>query len=63
MCNDETTEIFYSQDAIKAQSIIGPTLSIDNGDLEKGFTDCDHVIEGEMRTGAQVCIHHRVTKI
>lgn len=35
---------------------MGKTLTFKNGDLEKGFAESDHVIQGEMRTGAQVLI-------
>ncbi|KAK3741268.1 hypothetical protein QZH41_002954 [Actinostola sp. cb2023] len=41
------------EDAIKANSFVGATLSVKKGDVQKGFADSDHVIEGEMRTGAQ----------
>jgi xanthine dehydrogenase/oxidase len=45
----------FQQDAIEANSFFEPILKIEKGDLQKGFSEADHVIEGEMRTGAQVC--------
>ena len=48
--------LFY-QEAIAAESFIESTpMCIEKGDLEKGFADSDHVLQGEMRMGGQVCL-------
>lgn len=48
--------LFY-QEAIAAESFIESTpMRIEKGDLERGFADSDHVLEGEMRMGGQVCL-------
>ena len=31
-------------------------MCIEKGDLERGFADSDHVLQGEMRMGGQVCL-------
>ena len=31
-------------------------MCIEKGDLEGGFVDSDHVLQGEMRVGGQVCL-------
>ena len=43
------------QEAIAAESFydLGP-LCVENGDLEKGFAESDHLLEGEMKIGGQV---------
>ena len=46
--------LFY-QEAIAAESFIESTpMCIEKGDLERGFADSDHVLQGEMRMGGQV---------
>ena len=48
--------LFY-QEAIAAESFIESTpMCIEKGDLERGFADSDHVLQGEMRMGGQVCL-------
>ena len=43
------------QEAIACESFFEfKPLCIEKGDLETGFTESDHVLEGEMRIGAQV---------
>ena len=47
--------LFY-QEAIAAESFIESTpMCIEKGELERGFADSDHVLQGEMRMGGQVC--------
>ena len=43
------------QEAIAAESFydLGP-LCVENGDLERGFAESDHLLEGEMKIGGQV---------
>ncbi|EDO33869.1 predicted protein [Nematostella vectensis] len=50
---EDLPRILTIEDAIAANSFIDPPLKMENGDLEAGFRASDHVIEGEMRTGAQ----------
>ena len=48
--------LFY-QEGIAAESFIESTpMCIEKGDLERGFADSDHVLQGEMRMGGQVCL-------
>lgn len=48
--------LFYKE-AIAAESFIESTpMCIEKGDLERGFADSDHVLQGEMRMGGQVCL-------
>lgn len=48
--------LFY-QEAIAAESFVESTpMCIEKGDLERGFADSDHVLQGEMRMGGQVCL-------
>lgn len=48
--------LFY-QEAIAAESFIESTpMCVEKGDLERGFADSDHVLQGEMRMGGQVCL-------
>ena len=45
------------QEAIACESFFEfKPLCIEKGDLETGFTESDHVLEGEMRIGAQVSL-------
>lgn len=45
------------QEAIAAESYLNPEpMCIQKGDLEAGFAESDHVLEGEMRVGGQVRI-------
>ncbi|KAL0969405.1 hypothetical protein UPYG_G00227010 [Umbra pygmaea] len=41
------------QDAITHQSFYEPVRTIQNGDVEQGFTQADHTLEGEMHIGGQ----------
>jgi len=41
------------QEAIEANSFILPNRSVTKGDVEKGFKESDHIIEGEVRIGGQ----------
>ncbi|XP_031555377.1 xanthine dehydrogenase/oxidase-like [Actinia tenebrosa] len=50
---EDLPRILTIEEAIEAKSFFEPSMKIENGDLEKGFVQSDHVIEGEMRTGAQ----------
>ncbi|XP_012285981.1 xanthine dehydrogenase [Orussus abietinus] len=50
---DLSPTIITIEDAIKENSFFGSPLRISKGDAEKAFKECDHVIEGEARTGGQ----------
>ncbi|KAK6306886.1 hypothetical protein J4Q44_G00220340 [Coregonus suidteri] len=41
------------QDAITHQSFFQPVRTIQRGDLDQGFTQADHILEGEMHMGGQ----------
>ncbi|KAM4602225.1 xanthine dehydrogenase/oxidase isoform 2-T2 [Polymixia lowei] len=41
------------QDAIATQSFFQPIRTIERGDLEAGFKQADHILEGEMHIGGQ----------
>ncbi|KAF1371502.1 hypothetical protein PFLUV_G00277450 [Perca fluviatilis] len=40
-------------EAIEAESYYKPIRTIENGDLEAGFKQADHILEGEMHIGGQ----------
>ncbi|KAK5847441.1 hypothetical protein PBY51_016565 [Eleginops maclovinus] len=50
---EELTPIVTIQEAIASQSFYQPIRSIQNGDLEAGFKQADHILEGEMHIGGQ----------
>ena len=41
------------EQAISKNSLLGPPRKIERGDVEKGLKESQHVISGELRTGAQ----------
>ncbi len=41
------------QDAVARNSYYSPTHTVRHGDTQTGFSLADHVIEGEVRTGAE----------
>uniref|UniRef100_A0A673ZQN9 Xanthine dehydrogenase/oxidase n=1 Tax=Salmo trutta TaxID=8032 RepID=A0A673ZQN9_SALTR len=45
--------IITIQDAITHQSFFQPVRTIQRGDLDQGFTQADHILEGEMHMGGQ----------
>lgn len=45
--------IITIQEAIEAQSFYEPIRTLQNGDLEAGFQQSDHVLEGEIHLGGQ----------
>ncbi|KAM3850718.1 xanthine dehydrogenase/oxidase [Diretmus argenteus] len=49
----ELQPIITIQDAIAAQSFYEPIRTIQRGDLEAGFKQADHILEGEMHIGGQ----------
>lgn len=51
---EELPRILTIEEAIAAESFIESTpMCIEKGDLERGFADSDHVLQGEMRMGGQ----------
>ncbi|KAM3930799.1 xanthine dehydrogenase/oxidase [Leptodactylus fuscus] len=50
---EELEPIITIQDAIDKQSFILPIKKIENGDIEKGFQEADHTVEGEIYIGGQ----------
>lgn len=48
-----TPTIFTIEDAIKHQSYLGEERSIRQGDIEKGFAEAEHVLEGSILMGGQ----------
>eukprot|EP00066_Takifugu_rubripes_P003798 XP_003966667.1 PREDICTED: xanthine dehydrogenase/oxidase [Takifugu rubripes] len=50
---EELPPIITIQEAIAAESFYQPIRSIQNGDLEVGFKQADHIIEGEIHIGGQ----------
>ncbi|XP_067680306.1 xanthine dehydrogenase/oxidase-like [Haliotis asinina] len=50
---EDLKPIFTIQEAIKNESFHGGPQSLTNGDPESAFKTCDHVLEGEARTGPQ----------
>ncbi|XP_078138559.1 LOW QUALITY PROTEIN: xanthine dehydrogenase/oxidase, partial [Centroberyx gerrardi] len=49
----ELPAVVTIQEAIAAQSFYEPIRTIQRGDLEAGFQQADHVLEGEMHIGGQ----------
>uniref|UniRef100_A0A8C8SUX6 Xanthine dehydrogenase/oxidase n=1 Tax=Pelusios castaneus TaxID=367368 RepID=A0A8C8SUX6_9SAUR len=50
---EDLTPIVTIQEAIKKESFYEPSRKIEKGDVQKGFAESDHVIEGEMYIGGQ----------
>ncbi|XP_070786572.1 xanthine dehydrogenase/oxidase isoform X1 [Enoplosus armatus] len=50
---EELQPVVTIQEAIAAQSFYQPIRTIQKGDLEAGFTQADHILEGEMHIGGQ----------
>nr|XP_046237719.1 xanthine dehydrogenase/oxidase isoform X2 [Scatophagus argus] len=50
---EELQPIVTIQEAIAAQSFYQPIRTIQKGDLEAGFKQADHILEGEMHIGGQ----------
>ncbi|XP_062236272.1 xanthine dehydrogenase/oxidase [Platichthys flesus] len=50
---EELQPIVTIQEAIAAQSFYEPIRSIQKGDLEAGFKQADHILEGEIHMGGQ----------
>lgn len=49
----ELPAIITIQDAIAAQSFYEPIRTLQRGDLEAGFQQSDHILEGELHVGGQ----------
>lgn len=45
--------ILSIEDAMAKNNLLAPTRKIERGDPEEAFKQCAHIIEGELRTGAQ----------
>ncbi|XP_037618622.1 xanthine dehydrogenase/oxidase isoform X2 [Sebastes umbrosus] len=50
---EELPAVVTIQEAIAAQSFYQPIRTIQRGDLEAGFKQADHILEGEMHIGGQ----------
>ncbi|XP_068165396.1 xanthine dehydrogenase/oxidase [Antennarius striatus] len=50
---EELQPVVTIQEAIAAQSFFKPMRIIQKGDLEAGFKQADHILEGEMHIGGQ----------
>ncbi|XP_069624485.1 xanthine dehydrogenase/oxidase isoform X2 [Ranitomeya imitator] len=50
---EELEPIITIQDAINHQSFFLPIQKIENGNIEKGFQEADHTMEGELYIGGQ----------
>ncbi|KAM8905353.1 xanthine dehydrogenase/oxidase isoform 2-T2 [Spinachia spinachia] len=50
---EELQPVVTIQEAIAAQSFYQPIRTLQRGDLEAGFKQADHVVEGEMHIGGQ----------
>ncbi|KAM6893010.1 xanthine dehydrogenase/oxidase isoform 1-T1 [Lycodopsis pacificus] len=50
---EELQPVVTIQEAIAAQSFYQPIRTLQNGDLEAGFKQADHILEGEMHIGGQ----------
>ncbi|XP_035533646.1 xanthine dehydrogenase/oxidase isoform X1 [Morone saxatilis] len=50
---EELPAVVTIQEAIAAQSFYQPIRTIQKGDLEAGFKQADHILEGEMHIGGQ----------
>ena len=46
-------DILLMQDAIASNSFDADVDTMENGNIEAGFTESNHIIEGEVRVGAQ----------
>lgn len=47
------TPVLSIEDAIAGNHLLAPERRIERGDAENAFSQCAHIIEGELRTGAQ----------
>ena len=55
--NKKTLFIYPFQDAIAADSFFDHDEAlIEKGDIEAGFAESEHILEGEMKMGGQVII-------
>ncbi|XP_056424495.1 xanthine dehydrogenase/oxidase isoform X4 [Hyla sarda] len=50
---EELEPIITIQDAIDKQSFYPPVKKIENGNIEKGFQEADHILEGSIYIGGQ----------
>ncbi|XP_011369071.1 xanthine dehydrogenase/oxidase [Pteropus vampyrus] len=50
---EELPAIITIEDAIKNSSFHGPELKIEKGNLQKGFSEADNVVSGELYIGGQ----------
>nr|DBA27333.1 TPA: hypothetical protein GDO54_011493 [Pyxicephalus adspersus] len=50
---EELEPIVTIQEAIDKQSFYPPIKKVENGNIEKGFQEADHIIEGEIHIGGQ----------
>ncbi|XP_022080344.1 xanthine dehydrogenase/oxidase-like [Acanthaster planci] len=50
---EELRAVFTIEDAIEENSFFPGNWRIETGDLREGFEGSDHIIEGEIKTGAQ----------
>ncbi|XP_038045213.1 xanthine dehydrogenase/oxidase-like [Patiria miniata] len=50
---EELPAVFTIEDAIEQNSFFPVSRCIQTGDLDQGFETSDHIIEGEVRSGAQ----------
>ncbi|KAK2857221.1 hypothetical protein Q5P01_005956 [Channa striata] len=50
---EELEPVITIQEAIAAQSFFQPIRTLQRGDLEAGFKQADHILEGEMHIGGQ----------
>ncbi|XP_006910426.1 xanthine dehydrogenase/oxidase [Pteropus alecto] len=50
---EELPAIITIEDAIKNSSFYGPELKIEKGNLQKGFSEADNVVSGELHIGGQ----------
>ncbi|XP_071078978.1 xanthine dehydrogenase/oxidase-like [Haliotis cracherodii] len=50
---EDLDAIITIEEAVAKNSFYSPSHTIKHGDLETGFSESDHVLEGEVRSGAQ----------
>ncbi|XP_074845961.1 xanthine dehydrogenase/oxidase isoform X2 [Carettochelys insculpta] len=50
---EDLTPIITIQEAIKKKSFYKPSRKIEKGNVQKGFEESDHIVEGEMYIGGQ----------
>ncbi|XP_041418515.1 xanthine dehydrogenase/oxidase isoform X4 [Xenopus laevis] len=50
---EELKPIITIQEAIEQESFYKPIKKIENGDIDKGFKEADHIVEGEIYIGGQ----------